>query len=88
MSAPTDQAPDPADVIRLRAELAYVTAPQRLGFLLAVLGLMLAILRGTAMPGVPRLLPAAIILTALGLLAIGTIRRVRWHRRRMRSRDH
>ncbi|MES2339082.1 MAG: hypothetical protein V4537_13385 [Pseudomonadota bacterium] len=77
---------DPAALARLRGELAYVTAPQRLGFLVAALGVFMAILRGTALPGLPRVVPAALILTALGLLAIGTIRRVRWHRRRMRGR--
>lgn len=76
--------PDPVDVARLRAELAYVTAPQRLGFMVAALGVAAAILRGTALPGLPRVVPAALILTALGLLAIGMIRRLRWHRRRMR----
>ena len=76
--------PDPVELRRLRAELAYVTAPQRLGFMIAGLGVMTAILRGTALPGLPRMVPAALILTALGLLAIGTIRRVRWHRQRMR----
>ena len=76
--------PDPADVRRLRAELAYVSAPQRLGFVLAGLGVAAAIVRGTALPALPRIVPAALILTALGLVVIGTIRRVRWHRRRVR----
>ena len=85
MSKPGGLTPDQADLTRLRAELAYVTAPQRLGFMIAGLGVAMAILRGTALPGMPRVVPAALILTALGLLVIGTIRRLRWHRRRMRG---
>jgi hypothetical protein len=77
---------DPAELVRLRAELAYVTAPQRLGFVVAALGLAAAILRATALPALPRAVAVVLIATALGLFAIGTIRRIRWHRRRMRGR--
>lgn len=50
--------------------------------LLAGLGALAAVLRGTALPGMPRLVPVALIVTALGLVLIGIVRRVRWHLRR------
>ncbi len=82
MSAPVD----PAEIARMRAELVHVGGgARRLGFLLAGLGVLAAALRGTVLPALPELIPLVLIVTALGLMAIGTVRRIRYHVRRMRS---
>ena len=79
--------PDPVEAARRRAELAHATGGvQRLGFLVAGLGVLAAILRGTVVPGVPRLVPVVLIVAALGLMAIGSLRRIRYQWRRMRKR--
>ena len=85
----TDPAPDltePAELARYKAELRHVAAGTRqLGFLLAGLGIIAAILRGTVVPGLPELVPLILIVTALGLMLIGIVRRARYHLGRMRG---
>ncbi|WP_326523480.1 hypothetical protein [Sphingomonas sp.] len=85
MAAPPDLS-DPAVRAAYRAELMHVAqGTRRLGFLLAGLGLIAAVLRGTALPGLPEIVPLVLIVTALGLMLIGIVRRTRYHLRRMRG---
>lgn len=78
--------PDPAALAHYRAELRRAAGgAQRLGFALAGLGVLAAALRGTVLPALPELVPLVLIVTALGLMLIGTVRRVRYHLRRMRG---
>jgi hypothetical protein len=58
--------------------------PQRAGLMLAFVGVLAAILRGTALPTLPRLLPLVLIATALGLIGLGVLRRLRAYRGRGR----
>ncbi len=82
MSVPVD----PAEIARMRAELAHAGGgARRMGFLLAGLGVFAAALQGTILPALPQLVPLVLIVTALGLMAIGTVRRIRYHLRRMRG---
>ncbi len=46
---------------------------------LAFVGMLAAMLRGLVWPWLPKLVPVVLIVTALGLLLIGIIRRARWH---------
>jgi p-aminobenzoyl-glutamate transporter AbgT len=62
------------------AALRRSFAPQRLGLMLALVGALAAVLRGTALPALPRLVPVVLIVTALGLIGIGAIRRWRVYR--------
>ena len=54
-------------------------APRNAGLMLAGAGAVLALVRAMWVPDLPRVVPAMLIVTALGLLAIGTIRRIRFH---------
>ncbi|MGK6321090.1 hypothetical protein [Sphingomonas sp. DT-204] len=77
---------DPAELARYRRELAMVARGTRLsGIALALLGVVAAILRGSVLPSLPELVPLALIVTALGLMLIGTVRRARYHMQRMRK---
>lgn len=77
---------DPAERARYIAELRHVAlGPRRLGVALALLGVVAAILRGTAMPHLPELVPLVLIVTALGLMLLGIVRRTRYHLTRMRG---
>lgn len=77
--------PDPrSDDYRLALGHA-VLGPHRLGLVLAALGVVAAILRGTVLPGIPRAVAVTLIATALGLMVIGTIRRIALHWRHMRQ---
>jgi hypothetical protein len=51
----------------------------RAGMMLAAFGVLAAVLHGTVLPGLPRLVAVVLIVTALGLIGIGTVRRVRHH---------
>ncbi|UIJ44576.1 hypothetical protein LZK98_16150 [Sphingomonas cannabina] len=76
---------DPAELARYRHELRMVARGTRLsGIALALLGVLAAILRGSVLPSLPEVVPLALIVTALGLMLIGTWRRVRYHMQRMR----
>lgn len=77
--------PDPAVVARYRAELRQVGGPLIGGLALATLGVLAALLRGTIAPWLPELVPLILIVTALGLMLIGIVRRARYHLRRMRG---
>ena len=57
---------------------------ERPAILLALAGVLLAVVRGLWLPALPKALPVALIALALGLLLIGIIRRVRWHLARRR----
>ena len=75
-----------AAAARYRADLRHATRPTRApGFALAGLGVVAAVLRGTVLPDLSAILPLALIVAALGLMAIGSIRRARYHWRRMRG---
>ena len=52
---------------------------ERLAIALAFVGMLAALLRALAWPWLPKLVPVALIVTALGLLLIGIVRRARWH---------
>ena len=68
-----------------RAEFARTSRlPLTAGIALAAMGVLAAILRGTAWPWLPRAVPIAIIATALGLMLIGSVRRIRYHLQRLR----
>jgi len=77
---------DAAMRAQYRAELRQVAAGTRTaGLALAALGALAAVLRGTAAPWLPELVPLVLIVTALGLMLIGIVRRTRYHLRRMRG---
>lgn len=65
----------------LKAAHARAEWPRKLGMMFAALGLLAAALRSTAAPWLPRLVPVVLIVTALGLMGIGIIRRLRFLRR-------
>ena len=54
-------------------------ATYRAGMMLAAVGVLAAVLHGTVLPGLPRLVAVVLIVTALGLIGIGAIRRIRYH---------
>lgn len=77
---------DPAQRAAYLAELRGVARTTRTaGVALATAGCGLAILRAVWLPALPALVPLTLIVTALGLLLIGIVRRVRWHWRRLRD---
>jgi hypothetical protein len=55
--------------------------PRRLGMMLAMLGLAAAMARSTVVPSLPKVVPVVLIVTALGLMGIGIIRRLQYLRR-------
>lgn len=55
-----------------------IRGPHRAAVLLAVAGTLLALVRWRWLPEMPRALPVALIAAALGLYAVGSIRRIRW----------
>ncbi len=77
--------PDPRSEEYHLALAHAVLGPHRLGLVLAALGVIAAVLRGTVLPGVPRIVAVVLIATALGLMVIGTIRRIGYQIRRMRD---
>ena len=66
---------------------ALAEGPRRLGLMLAALGLIAAVLRGTAAPWLPKLVPVVLIVTALGLIGVGIVRRARYHFASNKERD-
>lgn len=77
---------DPAELARYKAELRHVASGTRAGgFALAGIGALAAVLRGTVAPWLPELVPLVLIVTALGLMLIGIVRRTRYHLKRMRG---
>jgi hypothetical protein len=64
-----------------------VLGPHRLGLVLAALGVVVAVVRGTVLPGIPRGIAIVLIAAALGLMVIGSIRRIALHWRYMRQED-
>lgn len=66
---------DPDQLARLRHA---IRGPQRAAVLLALAGTLLALVRWRWLPAMPRALPIALIAAALGLYAIGSVRRIRW----------
>lgn len=78
------QLPDPRSEDYRIALGHAVLGPHRLGLVLAALGVVVAVLRGTVLPGLPRALAVVLIAAALGLMVIGTIRRIALHWRHMR----
>lgn len=78
--------PDPAALARYRAELRHHAQGTRYaGFALAVLGIAVALVRSKGAPWIPELLPVTLIVLAMGLMLLGTIRRTRYHLRRLRD---
>lgn len=67
------------------AALSVPPATHPLAILLAGAGLAAAALRAFAWPWLPKAVPVAIIAAALGLVAIGIVRRVRWQLTRRRG---
>ncbi len=65
---------------------ALAAGPQMVAIALAGLGVAAAALRGTVAPWLPELVAVVLIVTALGLMLIGMVRRARWHLRRLRDR--
>ena len=79
------EADDP-ELERYLAELRYVAhAPHKLGLALAMSGLAAAGVRAAWWHAMPRALPVVLIALALGLMAIGIVRRTRYHIRRSRD---
>lgn len=77
---------DPVERAAYLAEIRQVARGARLGGLvLAMVGAGLAILRAYWLPELPALVPLIVIATALGLILIGIVRRIRWHLKRMRG---
>ena len=68
------------------ASLIPPPATHGAGLMLALAGIVAAVLRATMLPVLPKILPVALVALALGVIAIGTVRRWRWHLRRMRGR--
>lgn len=71
--------PPPPDAAARHAEVLHALArgPRDAGIALAALGVGAALLRGTVAPWLPGLVPVALIVTALGLMLIGIVRRAR-----------
>ena len=65
--------------------MAHALGPTRLALVLAVLGAIVAALRATYLPGIPRLVPALLIALALGVMLVGTFRRLRYGWRHLRK---
>jgi len=78
------QLPDPQSEDYQLALAHAVLGPHRLGLVLASLGVVAAVLRGTVLPGLPRAVAVVLIATALGLMVIGTIRRIGYQIRHLR----
>lgn len=77
---------DPAQRAAYLAELRQVARGTRNGGIaLALLGFVLALVRAFWLPQLPAIVPLVLIVTALGLILIGIVRRLRWHMRRMRG---
>ncbi|HWK35718.1 hypothetical protein [Sphingomonas sp.] len=78
---------DPVQLARYRAELRTVARGTRtMGIMLALVGVAAAILRGTVVPQLPEMVPLVLIVTALGLMLLGIVRRIRYHSARLRRR--
>ena len=77
---------DPAELAAYRAELRHVARGTRTaGMALAFVGVLVALLRGSAWPWIPKAVPVTIIALALGLMVIGIVRRARYHLKRLRE---
>lgn len=77
---------DPAERAAYLTELRQVARGTRLsGLALAFLGALLATVRALWWPQLPAVVPLVVIVTALGLILVGIVRRTRWHFGRMRS---
>lgn len=77
---------DPAERAAYLAELRQVARGTRTGGLaLALLGVVTAVVRTVWWPQLPALVPLVLIVTALGLMLVGIVRRARWHLARMRG---
>ncbi len=86
MAAEPPELNDSAELARYRRELRAVGGGLRSGgIMLAVLGVIAAVLRGTAWPWLPELVPLVLIVTALGLMLLGIVRRTRYHLSRIRG---
>ena len=77
--------PDPRSEDYKLALANAVLGPHRLGLVLAAVGVVIAVVRGTVLPGIPRVVPVLCIALALGLMVIGTIRRIAMQMRHMRN---
>lgn len=80
-----NQLPDPRSDDYEVALAHAVLGPHRLGLVLAAVGVVIAVVRGTVLPGIPRAVPVLFIALALGLMVIGTIRRIVMQVRHMRN---
>ncbi|WP_394652288.1 hypothetical protein [uncultured Sphingomonas sp.] len=80
-----NQLPDPRSDDYEVALAHAVLGPHRLGLVLAAVGVVIAVVRGTVLPGIPRTVPVLFIALALGLMVIGTIRRIVMQVRHMRN---
>ena len=80
-----NQLPDPRSDDYEVALAHAVLGPHRLGLVLAAVGVVIAVVRGTVLPGIPRVVPVLFIALALGLMVIGTIRRIVMQVRHMRN---
>jgi hypothetical protein len=70
------------------AQMAHAFGPVRLALPLALLGVLAAIARATFLPALPKQVALVLIALALGVMLIGTVRRLRlgWqHIRNMRK---
>lgn len=77
---------DPAERAVYLSELRQVARGARLGGLaLAVVGAGLALVRAVWRPDLPAVVPFTVIVTALGLILLGIVRRVRWHLTRLKD---
>lgn len=77
---------DPAERAAYLAELKQVARGTRVsGIALAVLGCALSLVRAYWLPQMPAIIPLVVIALALGLMAIGIVRRTRWHLGRMKG---
>ncbi len=79
--------PDPRSKDYEVALAHAVLGPHRLGLVLAAVGVVIAVVRGTVLPGIPRVVPILFIALALGLMVIGTIRRITMQLRHMRREE-
>ncbi len=78
--------PDPRSPDYPLALAHAVLGPHRLGLVLAALGLLAAVLRASVLPGMPKGVAVGLIAAGLGMMVIGTIRRIRYHLRYLRGR--
>ena len=77
---------DPAERAAYLAELRQVARGTRVsGIALAMVGCGLAVARAYWLPQMPAIVPLVAIVTALGLMLIGIVRRTRWHLGRMKG---